>query len=580
MARQKKYAPLIQPKTPLETVIVLILLLPCCLWGYVKENPVQGTLVIAAIAGIIVFIVQRNKKKRAEYLKWFYNRERRIKELAGDAYIDIDLTNKISEAARAGKTVVCGKDFIHYNGMEYWWEMTNQSHRICVEGGDQISSQDKGEALSGKYGVSVNKGRDPIVFRCIGENQGGYVFYIFAETVLAFVEGPEKTVFLAAYSPKLIKLSYESVSKVISTVVQEKTQYDIRYYDKFNPIPDAAVIRSQWKVTNKDGSRSFKGGLLPQNNPLTFELLFTKIHFRIGNYYAAMSYSCDKDNPVNFVDDYEHFTSVWDKGLTHVWDDTAGETRESYYASMSSSTNYDSVVDEEEDSALDDSEEIAASAFSRTDAEINDQAPIEEKPYVVEEETAVEPQVAIASNPEPVNESSTEAKTPKSSTEPIIEEEKTEEELNIDGETESVRVRNREIAKKAVDALNRTYPDKYDFKTYQVRKPRENWNLQDAGVYTYVDDKEGNQYTIEFDLITDLKIHKSAVRFSIWGKTKELVAEKYKITVSKGKMNVNGDGYTVLIKRDYESMSEADISANFTKDCLTLMRLVSYDDPK
>ncbi len=45
-------------------------------------------------------------------------------------------------------------------------------------------------------------------------------------------------------------------------------------------------------------------------------------------------------------------------------------------------------------------------------------------------------------------------------------------------------------------------------------------------------------------------------------------------------MVVNGEGYSVTIKREYETMSEADMSAAFTKDCMTLMKLVAYDDPK
>lgn len=64
------------------------------------------------------------------------------------------------------------------------------------------------------------------------------------------------------------------------------------------------------------------------------------------------------------------------------------------------------------------------------------------------------------------------------------------------------------------------------------------------------------------------------------GKTKELVAQRYKITVSKGKMVVNGEEYYVMIKREYESMNETDMTTAFTKDCMTLMKLVAYDDPK
>ena len=130
-----------------------------------------------------------------------------------------------------------------------------------------------------------------MAIRFTDENDGGYVFYAFPETVLAFVEGPEQVVFLAAYHPSALKITCNPASHRVQKVVQEKTQNPIRYYDKFNPIRDAEIISSQWKEVNKDGSRSFKGGLLPEHNPITYTLKYGKVVYKFGAVSAANAYS-------------------------------------------------------------------------------------------------------------------------------------------------------------------------------------------------------------------------------------------------------------------------------------------------
>ena len=67
------------------------------------------------------------------------------------------------------------------------------------------------------------------------------------------------------------------------------------------------------------------------------------------------------------------------------------------------------------------------------------------------------------------------------------------------------------------NALNKRYKGKYEFKVYQVRKPRTGWETYDAGVYSYVNDSDGNQYTIEFDLHTNLSIPRTDLKLSVWG---------------------------------------------------------------
>ena len=61
---------------------------------------------------------------------------------------------------------------------------------------------------------------------------------------------------------------------------------------------------------------------------------------------------------------------------------------------------------------------------------------------------------------------------------------------------EHIRYRNREIVKSMADKFEHKYGDAYDVSTYQVRKVRPGWNLQDAGVYLKSFHEHGDEYNI------------------------------------------------------------------------------------
>ena len=568
MGRRKKQQPLIQPKTPLESLIVLLIALPWCLWGIIKEYPIQSILVIGAIGALIVHIINKNKRQRIAAFKAFYNRETRLRFLNNDGYIDTELTNKILAAQQNGTTVAVGgksdnlretlfKNLtIAYDALQHSKNHTWGS----LDAWGFTCSEDR--ALTAQNGIDAL--RTPLGLNFWGDGQGSYSFYLFPDTVLAFFEGPAATVFLAAFDPEAIVVFCEDAKVTREVVVNEKSQENIRYYDKFCPAPDAVLLDSHWKVTNKDGSRSFKGGLLPENNPLIFDLLYQQVFIEMGDYKVMTAFSNNKAAKA-FEEKYDLYK----------WEPI--HTRLGYSdGNIEDDEMVDSPVAKEKPSTKEKTEDID-DTFVRTNASISDVPVSNDLEATPRKESVSSTPPAVIEMAGPTVESNTPIEMPGPAAELTAEPEAND---SGDGEVEAIRVRNREMAKNAVDVLNKTYPEKYDFKTYQVRKPRDGWNLQDAGVYTYVNDSEGNQYTIEFDLLTDLNVHKSGVRFSIWGKTKELVAQRYKVTVSKGKMVVNGEGYSVMIKREYETMSEADMSAAFTKDCMTLMKLVAYDDPK
>ena len=580
MARRKQYkhrsqAPLLQGvpiNSPWELLGYMIICAPFLLWYYIKTHPVQGFFIIAGIITFVVWYISYRKKKRAAYLKWFFDRKRRLEEINANEFIDTEITKAIENALKTGKNVAIGNETRSFQDIRDSYNEIWKSEEI-FNGSDGLS-QSPGLALTGKKGFVAKC--DPVIFNYASERDGGYTFYLFPEVVLVYVEGPERSVFIAAYRPEAFELIFADAHCDKSVIVHEKTQNGIRYYDKFKPVKDAQIIKSQWKVVNKDGSRSFKGGLLPEHNPLTFRLLYANLSVKLGNYTASTASFSNNRACKEFSDEMSSYARGGSRrrslGMRRtslaIEDDDemiVGRTptrtnpgSNTLSGQTSTRTGSDiGLASRRSAPIIDDDEVENDSVFNRTSAKISREEPVVPRkidnptPGIKEEKKVVPVQQAKPETPS--------TKTNNSLTE------------------DQARSRNRDAAKVAADALNKKYSSKYDFKVYQVRKPRANWELQDAGVYTYVNDSAGNQYTIEFDLHTKLDIPQTDLSFSIWSKSKELVASRYKTSVSKG-MAVNGDGYTLVIKRDYEKMSSATMAATFEKDCLTLMKLIDIDD--
>lgn len=99
-----------------------------------------------------------------------------------------------------------------------------------------------------------------------------WIFY-FSRSVLLFLDPNNRPVlFLCALKPNAITLSFYTETCDIPVTIREKSREPIEYYKKFNPLPDSQIRYMHWEATNHDGSRSFRGGLKPENNPLHFGL--------------------------------------------------------------------------------------------------------------------------------------------------------------------------------------------------------------------------------------------------------------------------------------------------------------------
>lgn len=269
--------------------LYLIYIIPIAIISFFKEH-IELAIILGVILIVsIIIVILAKKSKRASYLRWYYDRNRRIAELNLCNELDEQTTDAILKAQNDGTNVNIGKSNSMFNSVLDAYKMIIKSNDI-LHNSDKLSFGYSEGVLSSKFGIKVTS--MPLVFRYTGENNGGYVFYVFPDTILTFIEGPEKNVFLAAYQPGALKITYTELSvRKGNIVVNDKTQNPIRYYDRYNPIKDAEIISSGWKVVNQDGSRSFRGGLLPQNNPLHFILKYGKITISMGDFSMETLFS-------------------------------------------------------------------------------------------------------------------------------------------------------------------------------------------------------------------------------------------------------------------------------------------------
>lgn len=120
-----------------------------------------------------------------------------------------------------------------------------------------------------------------------------YLICAYAHTILIFVDpGNMPYQFLFALYPEALTFSFSTQLVEKEMIVWETSKEPIEYYDKFSPAPDSKIVSRSWRRTNRDGSRSFAGGLKPEHNPLLFLLEYGVISIEIcSNIRLQVSFS-------------------------------------------------------------------------------------------------------------------------------------------------------------------------------------------------------------------------------------------------------------------------------------------------
>lgn len=516
--------------------IEILLAIPIAIFMFLKEHMWLTFLIAAVVIAVIVGVHISKKKKREAFLRWYYDRDRRIEEINLPNLIDQKLTEAIISAVSSGTSVTVGrkdKDF----------ENICESHSLCEASSDILVPGDNHAADSVSKAVFANFGIKteckPMVIRFTDENDSGYVFYAFPETVLAFVEGPEQVVFLAAYHPSALKITCNPASHRVQRVVQEKTQNPIRYYDKFNPIRDAEIISSQWKEVNKDGSRSFKGGLLPEHNPITYTLKYGKVVYQFGAVSAANAYSRFK--PSNLL------ATAY----------TAYSTGKSAEPIASESVKAKAPEDTERQEKLRD---LTSVLSKKTEDNVFTSTTTTKTTQPVSTPQVETPNIFLATDTTKVTAPAvTEAPTPIKAEEPVKETPVVtvpKKPISVD----DARYRNRMVTHPISQRLNAAYMDAHEFKIYQVRKPRSDWGMQDAGIYTYIN-VDGVRYTVEFNIRTIPEDGTTQLEFFVWADTIVSVQRAFQSVIDRENMQIKATGFSVLYDKDYQNLTNEQMIA-------------------
>ena len=132
-----------------------------------------------------------------------------------------------------------------------------------------------------------------------------YVFHLFNNITLVFLTTHEgKSEFLVALDSSVVKVTAKKKLCEKTVVVYEKSRLPIREYDGYCPVSDSKILSSRWTKTNLDGSRSFAGGLKPENTPLIFTLEYGVLNIAFGGITFEVSFSngdAVKDGETMFV---------------------------------------------------------------------------------------------------------------------------------------------------------------------------------------------------------------------------------------------------------------------------------------
>ncbi|MDL2274120.1 hypothetical protein LJC34_06235 [Oscillospiraceae bacterium OttesenSCG-928-G22] len=472
------------------------------------------TVIGCVVVGVIGMGISKSIK-RAKYLKWYYDKERRLSELVTANCIDEELTARINEAQTSGARVQIEGNSPDFDNWSDFQSKMLQSQEVVEEGEVSLGAHDYRRALSGSFGVTASV--KPIVLSF----SDGYAFYLLPSTILAFVEGDERSVFLCAIKPSALTVSYQDRSKKVQKIIMDTSHRNPRAYDRSNPT-DAEIMSSHWQTALKsDGvSRSFQGGLKPENNPLIFVLRYGQITVQIGKRSATSVYS--RCRPVQGLV----------LGLT----------------------------------------EYAKQEPAISQEEVKKKVPLPQKERVMAEPSTP----LVATKPPEVDFSPVVIHMPDVSSEPATE---PDEILDSPLSESDVRHRNKRIATRVCEKLNERYS--WEFKVWQAKKARDRWQYHDACIFAAAKSKDGDvAYTVEFNLKTQLHSMENLIECVIYPSkpsTLDMLKSRFTHLMDSIGMQENEVGIGAVLSHNNISNDEQTIITLYTQDAFSLMDEYFYN---
>lgn len=223
--------------------------------------------------------------------EYLFSRTNGLRTIHAEKNLDEELTEEILKAISSNDKIKIDSDYEDFRKAHIVYNQLLNSEVIGYPDKLFATNDDELEAsVSQAKGVCAKV--SPIVMKYYDKNRIAFSFHIYPQRILVYLENSFESIFVAAYYTDVLKLkSAEFIFNAEPVVIDERSKEPMEYYDKFCPVSDAEIIESHWKVTNKDGSRSFRGGLSPENNPLYFSLRFGALSIDVGNFHGETTFS-------------------------------------------------------------------------------------------------------------------------------------------------------------------------------------------------------------------------------------------------------------------------------------------------
>lgn len=224
-------------------------------------------------------------------MEYLMSRTNGLRTIHAEKHIDLELTEKILTAISNREKTELDSDCDELRKVHIAYNQLLDSEVIGYPDKLFATNADELEA-SIAHAKGVCAKLSPIVMKYYDKNRIAFSFHIYPHRVLVYLENSFASTFVAAYYNDILKLRCtEYLFNAEPVVVNEKSKEPMEYYNKFCPVSNTEIVGSHWKVTNKDGSRSFRGGLSPENNPLYFTLRFGTLAIDVGSFHGKTTFS-------------------------------------------------------------------------------------------------------------------------------------------------------------------------------------------------------------------------------------------------------------------------------------------------
>ncbi len=246
-------------------------------------------------------------------IEYLMSRTNGLRTINAEKYVDSEFTEEILTAISKNEKIELNSDYSNLKKAHIAYNKLLNSEVISYQN-KLFATNDNELDASVVQAKGVSSKLSPIVMKYYYNSRIAFSFHIYPHRVLVYIENLSTSTFVAAYYTDVLKLGYtEYLFHTEPVVINEKSKESVEYYNKFCPISDSEIVESHWKVTNKDGSRSFRGRLSPENNPLFFTLKFGTLSINAGDFHGETTFS-RYDSVAEFVDLINNMTKQYKIG--------------------------------------------------------------------------------------------------------------------------------------------------------------------------------------------------------------------------------------------------------------------------